>query len=159
MFFALDVAVLYYVLDLLIFHIRLLIEGNTTYDIIRNVMHRYTHFKKLKAAEKQKKAEKKRRQSSQDSIQGEFLLFFSPPVHPSGANATPLSIMLEGNGKVIPAMTPSPISQSITPKSEGTQSDPSIVLKSPHSDSLSPLGDRDNSFALQRGNRRMHYEE
>ncbi len=29
-FLALDIAVLYYVLDLLIFHIRLTIEGNTT---------------------------------------------------------------------------------------------------------------------------------
>ena len=73
-FLALDIAVLYYVLDLLIFHIRLTIEGNTTCCIAGRMSCRYTHFKKLDAKEKQKREEAKSRQSSHDSIQSEFLL-------------------------------------------------------------------------------------
>ncbi|KAK8832024.1 hypothetical protein WA577_005122, partial [Blastocystis sp. JDR] len=130
-FLAFDIAVLYYVLDLLIFHIRLTIEGNTT----------YTHFKKLDAKEKQKREEAKSRQSSHDSIQ----------IRLSQGKETSLSKMLEGSGNAIPAITPSPVSQPPTPKSEGTKSTPSAALKSPHSGSFSPLGDRDDSFTLRRG--------
>ena len=150
-FLALDIAVLYYVLDLLIFHIRLTIEGNTTCCIAESVSCRYTHFKKLDAKEKQKREEAKSRQSSHDSIQSEFLLPSSHKVRLSQGKDTSLSKMLEGSDNAIPAITPSPVSQPPTPKSEGTKSTPSAALKSPHSGSFSPLGDRDDSFTLRRG--------
>ncbi|KAM7456790.1 hypothetical protein BLSTO_02443 [Blastocystis sp. subtype 1] len=146
-FLAFDIAVLYYVLDLLIFHIRLTIEGNTTCCIAG----RMSCIKKLDAKEKQKREEAKSRQSSHDSIQSEFLLPSLHTVRLSQGKETSLSKMLEGSGNAIPAITPSPVSEPPTPESEGTKSTPSAALKSPHSGSFSPLGDRDDSFTLRRG--------
>ena len=68
-FLALDVALLYYVLDLLIFHIRLKIEGNTTSMCYILITRSYSHFKNLDRTEREKKArESLRREKSSDSI-------------------------------------------------------------------------------------------
>ena len=70
----------------------------------------------------------------------------------SKGNETDKSKMLEGELQTSPAMTPSPSSSSTSfKKPEEKQSDsvPSAKL-TPHSGSLSPLGEKEDSFSLRR---------
>ena len=62
----LNIMVLYLTMDLLIFHIRLYYEGNTTYASLCPIHSRYSHFMKLEKAKKEKEMQERIRVSEKN---------------------------------------------------------------------------------------------